>query len=399
MTLPSLILDKEQDRRIRAGHAWIFSNEVDIKRSPLTQFSPGDAVAIVNQQGTWIANGYVNPHSLICARVVSRNPKRWLDADMLQTRLAAALHLRKRLYANPFYRLVHGESDLLPGLIVDRYGDYLVVQITTAGMERQRDALLETLVDLLAPAGILLRNDTSARAQEGLPELVETVFGDIPATVEIDEAGCRFAVDLHQGQKTGWFYDQADNRDQLTRFVKDAAMLDVCSYTGAWTVRALVAGARHVTAVDVSAPALAQLQANVALNGVAEQIDIRQGDAFELLKLLRHEKRQFDLVNLDPPAFIKRKKDLKAGTDAYRRLNQLGLELVKPGGFLVSSSCSFHFAAAQLQQAIRQASTKIQSPVQILYQGQQAADHPVHPAIPESAYLKTLFVHKMTSSQ
>lgn len=398
MTIPSLVLAKDQDRRIRAGHAWVFSNEVDTNKSALQQFSPGEPVAILNAQGHWIANGYVNPHSLICARVISRNPKVWLDAALLKERLTAALRLRERLYPQPFYRLVYGESDLLPGLIVDRYGNYLAVQITTAGMERQRDALLETLIALLRPSGIILRNDTPARAQEGLPEGIDIVFGEIPERVSLEEASCRFAVDLQQGQKTGWFYDQADNRAQLAAYATDATMLDVCSYTGAWTVRALAAGATHVTAIDVSANALEHLQYNAALNGYAEKVTTLQGDAFDQLKRLREQHAQFDLVNLDPPAFIKRKKDSKAGADAYRRLNQLGLELVKPGGMLVTSSCSFHFGEDQLQQVVRQAANKLQCAVQLLRRGQQASDHPVHPAIAETAYLKTLFVHKMETS-
>jgi len=393
--LPTLKLGKDQERRLLAGHAWIYSNEVDTKETPLKAFSAGEQVAVVSQRGKWIGNAYVNPHALICARIVSTDISKTLDEKLLTERISQALLLRQRLYKQNFYRLVYGESDFLPGLVIDRYGDYLVMQITTAGMEAVRSQIISVLEKLLSPHGILLRNDTPMRAMEGLDTSVTVVSGDIPPQVQLSEGDSSFEVSLLEGQKTGWFFDQAANRNDMCRYIREGdSVLDICSYVGAWGIRAARAGATEVICVDSSNTALEQVKRNAEINGVQEQIRTMKNDAFERLKKFAKRKRQFDMVVLDPPAFIKRKKDLKEGMQAYRRLNALGLEVLKPGGILVTSSCSFHMAQSQLLNAARQGSVRQRNSLQLLQYGQQGVDHPVHPAIPETAYLKTLFLHK-----
>jgi 23S rRNA (cytosine1962-C5)-methyltransferase len=389
MSLPPLILRKNEDRRLRAGHLWVFSNEVDTVRTPLKNFAPGDAVEIQSHSGRFIGNGYVNPNSLICARILSRDATHAPDRSLLVHRLNIALSLRQRLYARPFYRLVFGESDALPGLVVDRYGELLVVQITTAGMERLRDDIAAALEKVIKPAGILWRNDVGMRELEGLP-LYTDITGAVPDTAMIEEHGQRFEVPLSGGQKTGWFYDQYDNRGRMLRYLPGRRLLDVFSYVGAWGVTAAARGASDVHCVDSSAAALACVQRNASLNGV--EVTGHQGDAFDVLRELHTAGEKFDVVILDPPAFVKRKKDLAAGRDAYRRINQLGMQLLNRDGLLISCSCSHHMPAQDLLLAIQSGARHLDRDAQLLEQGGQAADHPVHPAIPETAYLKAFYV-------
>ncbi|HSN18432.1 MAG TPA: RlmI/RlmK family 23S rRNA methyltransferase, partial [Gammaproteobacteria bacterium] len=238
MSLPPLILRKNEDRRLRAGHLWVFSNEVDIGRTPLKAFQPGDLVEIQSASGHVIGTGYVNPNSLISARILSRDPQHLPDRSLLVHRLNIALALRERLYPKPYYRLVFGESDGLPGLVVDRYGDVLVCQVTTAGMERLKADIVAALEKVLKPAVIVFRNDVGVRELEGLPLYVETALGTAPATVQVEEHGQKFEAPLEGGQKTGWFFDQHDNRARLLRYVKGQRVLDVCSYVGGWSVQA-----------------------------------------------------------------------------------------------------------------------------------------------------------------
>lgn len=388
MELPALVLKKNEDRRLRAGHLWVFSNEVDTARSPLTAFAPGQMVRVTDSRGEALGSAYVNPNSLICARLVSRDPEVVLDRSLLVHRLNVALSLRERVYPQPHYRLVHAESDGLPGLVVDRFGDILVAQLNTAGMDRRRDEVIEALVKVLKPAGILLRNDTPARSLEGLPLGVEVAWGGVPDSVRIEENGARFEVPLQGGQKTGWFYDHRDNRARMQRYVRGARVLDVFSYVGGWGIQAAVAGAREVVLVDASEAALEQAGVNAALNGVDDRVSGMLGDAFEALKSLRAARERFDVVVLDPPAFIKRRKDVAEGIQAYRRINQAAMQLLGKDGILVSASCSYHLERATLLSLMDKTARHLDRSLQILEQGGQGPDHPVHPAIPETDYLK-----------
>jgi 23S rRNA (cytosine1962-C5)-methyltransferase len=385
-----LFLKRNEDRRLSAGHLWVYSNEVDTGKSPLSGFEPGSLAVIQSAAGKTLGAGYVNPRSLICARLLTRRPRAALDAGFFERRLRSALSLRESLFEQPYYRLVFGESDGLPGLVVDRYGTVLVVQITTAGMEAVRELLLEALDRILSPTGILLRNDSSVRVLEGLPQETQ-VIGAVPETVLLTEGGVQFEVPLGAGQKTGWFYDQRSNRQAMHKYVKDRQVLDVFSYIGAWGLQAAAAGAAGVCCVDSSPVAQAFMEKNIAANNLGDKVRLENGDAFDVLKALQDTDQRFDVVIVDPPAFIKRRKDIKAGEQGYGRLNRLALKLLAPDGILISCSCSMHLSEERLQHIVHQSARKLGRQVQILERGFQCMDHPVHPAIPETAYLKALF--------
>lgn len=388
--LPELRLKRGEDRRLSAGHLWVFSNEVDTQRTPLHAFEPGTHARIVSDRDKFLGYGYVNPHSLICARILSRDVARPPSKSLLVHRLQIAQSLRRALYEHPFYRCAFGESDGLPGLVLDRFGDVVVGQIATAGMEAMRSDIEEAVQKVLAPAALVWKNDSGARDLEGLPHYTEVAFGELPDGVVIEEGGVGFRVPLQGGQKTGWFFDQAANRLALRKYVGGARVLDVFSYMGAWGLGALRAGATEVTCVDSSESALEALQATAKENSLKPAL-IR-GDAFEVLQSLHAERRKFDVVVIDPPAFIKRKKDIPKGEAAYKRLNQLAMQLLDRDGILVSCSCSYHLSADSLIDAIQRAARHLDRFAQIIEIGGQAPDHPIHPAIPETRYLKTVFV-------
>ena len=393
--LPPLRLKRGEDKRLRAGHLWIFSNEVDTGATPLTAFRPGQQAQVVGDRGQPLGVAYVNPATLICARLVSRSAGERLDQPLIMQRLRSALALRERLYATPHYRWCFGESDLLPGLVLDRFGDVVVGQIATAGMEALRAEVEAAVRAVLAPAALVWKNDSGARDLEQLPHAVHVAWGDLPAEVELIESPTRerplrLVAPLSEGQKTGWFYDQAANRARFTRFLAPgASVLDVCSYAGGWGVTAATHGAASVTCVDSSQRALDYVARNAAANGVA--IEPLRGDAFDMLESLAASGRRFGAVVLDPPAFIKRRKDIPAGQAAYRKLNQLALRVLGPDGLLVSCSCSHHLEPEALVGAIQAAARHTGRFVQVLEAGGQSPDHPVHPAIHETRYLKAYF--------
>lgn len=388
-----LRLKKAEERRLRAGHPWVYSNEVDTDATPLRLFEPGQPVIIETHTGKSLGTGYINPHSLICARLVSRDAEHPFSPSLLVHRLNVALALRERIYRQPCYRLIYGEADGLPGLVVDRYGEYCVVQITTAGMERLRDAILAALHKVIRPRAVLWRNDSPVRELEGLSTYVETTGDEpLPETVLIEENGTHFEVPLASGQKTGWYYDHQDNRARLLKYVADRQVLDLFSYLGGWGIQAVRHGAASALCVDDSARALGYAAANATRNGLADRVTTRQGDAFSVLKTLREERARFDIVVLDPPAFIKRRKDLKEGLVAYRRLNEMAMQVLAREGLLVSCACSQLLTQDTLESILLQSARHLDRSLQLLERGQQGPDHPVHPAIPETAYLKALFV-------
>ena len=389
------MLRRGEDRRLRAGHLWVFSNEVDTAATPLVDLEPGGLVRVLGDRGQFIAYAYANPATLIAARILSRDPSRPVDTPLVAARLRSALALRERLHATPHYRWVFGESDGLPGLVLDRYGDVVVGQSSTLGMERLRPLVEEAIREVLGPRVLVWKNDGSSRALEGLPSVVSSAWGGLPDEVEVVESwpggpALRFSAALAEGQKTGWFYDQAFNRSLLGRFMpRGARVLDVCSYAGGWAVAAAAAGAGAVTCVDASAPALQRAGRNTAAHGL--EPDLRRGDAFAVLGAMVDAGERFDAVVVDPPAFVKRRKELPQGQAAYRKLNQLALRLLGNDGLLVSCSCSYHLAADDLLGAIHAAARQAGAEVQVLHAAGQSPDHPVHPAIPETRYLKAFF--------
>ena len=388
--VPTLRLKRGEDRRLSAGHLWVFSNEIDTERTPLVGFEPGALAELRGHRDVFMGHVYVNPHALICARILSRDIRRPVDESLIEERLRSALALRERLGNAPYYRWVFGESDLLPGLVLDRYGDIVVGQIATAGMEALKGVVTAAVRRVADPVTLYWKNDSNARDLEHLGKESGVAFGTVPEALAVQESGLTFAVPLVAGQKTGWFFDQTANRTRLKRYVSSGArVLDVCSYAGGWAVAALSYGAGSALCVDSSATALDSARANAARNGFS--LEVLCEDAFDALKLLAAQGERFDVVVLDPPAFIKRKKDIAQGQAAYRKLNQLALGVLADEGVLVSCSCSYHLAPEELVNAIQAAARHGGRFVQLLEAGGQSPDHPVHPAIPETRYLKAFF--------
>ena len=391
MSLPPLRLAKNEEKRLRAGHLWIFSNEVDIAQTPLKAFQRGDLAQVEDAKGQALGVAYVNPDTLISARLLTRDPRASINEKFFLRRFQTALSLRERLFDQPFYRLVHGESDGLPGLVVDRFGDVLSLQTNTCGMETLQDLIVAALEKFLSPRAIVIKNTSSLRQLEGLEEYTKIASGTLEGGTVIEENGVRFHVDVLGGQKTGWFFDHRSNRALASSLAKGQKVLDLFSYAGGWGIQAAVAGAEEVDCVDGSEAAISLARKNAELNGVAGRVSYEHGDAFDFLKLAREERRKYGLIILDPPALIKRKKDVKPGIEAYRRLNQGALQLLAPGGILVSASCSHHLHREVLHDILRAAARHGDRHLAFIAQGGQGPDHPVHPAIPETDYLKAYF--------
>ena len=390
-----LVLRKGADRRLRGGHLWVYSNEIDSKLTPLGQFKSGDLVCVRSAEGKALGSAYMEPQSLICARVYASGKQRPLDETLFGERLQSALAIRESAFTEPCYRLVYGDSDTLPGVVIDRFGDYLVVQLNNAGMERYREPLLAALISTLQPLGILLRGDSRSRREQGLPEDIEVVYGEVPELLELEENGVRFQAPAYTGPKTGWFYDHRMSRARLAPWVSGKSVLDVYSYIGGWGIQAAAFGASRVCCLDSSAQALDGVVINAGLNKVQDRVTVRRGSAPETMADMHGEGQQFDVLVLDPPAFIQRKKDLKKGFAAYRRIIELGLRLLAPGGLLVAGSCSVHLSRADLMSAMQQAAVRADCQLRIVEQGGQGPDHPIHPAIPETEYLKAIFARKV----
>jgi 23S rRNA (cytosine1962-C5)-methyltransferase len=366
----------------------VFSNEITMKPE-YRQMPPGGLVCLEGDDGARFGTFMFNPHSLIAARLLDRDPAAEIDPAWLRARLREAIGLRERVCDTAFHRLVHAEADRLPGLVIDRYDDVAVLQANTAGMDRLMPLIVEAIAELLPLRAVVARNDSPARRQEGLAESVALVFGT-DARAEVVEGGVRFPIDPLNGQKTGWFFDQRPNRDHVAALAKDARVLDVFCHIGAFGLRCAAAGAREVTLVDSSAPALAQAEEAAALNGVGDQVHVRRADAFDAMAAMAGE--QFDIVVCDPPAFARSRKDADAGLRAYGRMARLAAPLVAPGGFLLVASCSYHAPLEAWCAQIAFGLHRARRDGRILFTGGAGPDHPVHPHLPETAYLKTQLI-------
>lgn len=392
--LPLVRLQEGRERRVRNGHPWIYSNEIQMTPA-VKALPPGGLVRVEDAQGTALGTFGFNPHTLIAARVMSRDPRVTVDTGLLATRLRRALDLRQRLFPTPHYRLIHAEADGFPGLVVDRYGDILSVQLNTAMMEALRAPLLAALREVVQPRAIVLRNDSPSRTLEGLELGSETAFAedgvDLTQPVEILENGGRFLVDVLEGQKTGWFYDQRDNRAAAARMAGGGRVLDVYTYAGGFGVQAGLAGATEVVLVDRSRPVLDRGLAAAELNGV-KNVSAMQGDGVFVMDQLAGDKERFDLVIADPPAFVKSKKDLNVGLRGYRKMIRAAASVVAPGGSLLVASCSHAVDMEAFTNEMRAGLAKAGRSGRILRQAGAGADHPVHPFLPESAYLKAILL-------
>ena len=388
---PTITLRKGSQRRALAGHPWIYSNEIEMTPAAKA-LPPGQVVRVKAGDGRPIGTALFNSHSLIAGRLLDADPHLAIDALFLARRLERALALRERLFDKPFYRLIHAEADGLPGVVLDRFGDALVLQTNSAGMERLLDALADAIDRVLKPQALLLRNDSPARKLEGLEPYVRMLSGALEGPLSLEENGVRFLADPREGQKTGWFFDQRENRARVAALAKGLRVLDVYSYCGGFALTAAAAGASEVTAVDRSEAALALAEQAAAQNGLAERCRFRRADAFTELEAMTRAKQNFDIVVADPPAFVKSKKDLGQGARAYRKLARLSAECVRPGGFLFIASCSHNMEAGLFAEEVRRGIHDLAREARILASTGAAPDHPVHPALPESAYLKGLLL-------
>jgi 23S rRNA (cytosine1962-C5)-methyltransferase len=384
---PLLRLNPGAGRRLKSGHPWAFSNEIAMKPE-YRQMPAGIPVRLEGDDGWRFGTFAFNPHSLIAARLLDRDPEAAIDEGFVRGRIASAAVLRERLGLGAFHRLVHAEADRLPGLVIDRYGDVLVLQANAAGMDRLTPEIVAALRAIQAPRAIVARNDSPSRAHEGLPEQVALLHGT-EAAVTVQEGGVSFAVDPLSGQKTGFFFDQRPNRDRMASLASGARVLDVFCHTGAFGLRCLASGAAAATLVDASAPALELAAATAEANGLAARTTLRRGDAFAVLEEIFHAGERFDVVICDPPAFAKSKKDQAAGLRAYARLARLAAGTVAEGGLLFIASCSHHAPPDLFAAAVAEGVHRARREARILASGGAGPDHPVHPELPESAYLKS----------
>jgi 23S rRNA (cytosine1962-C5)-methyltransferase len=388
-TRPTIRLLLKRDGRVRAGHPWVYSNEIAMDATAKA-VAPGSVVNLVSAEDRGLGTAFFNPHTLIAARLLSREPNLAIDKGFFLRRLRSALALRTRLYDSPFYRLVHAEADGLPAMIVDRMGDVLSVQLNAAGPAAAEADIIAALTDLLHPATIVLKNDSPARTLEGLEPDTRLATGTIADAVEIVENGARFLAHPLEGQKTGWFYDQRDSRAFVARFAPDARVLDAYCYGGGFGVLSAFMGAKSVLMVDRSQAALDAAMESARLNRVADRCAVRRQEVFEALEALRTEGQRFEIVIVDPPAFAKSRKEVPAALRGYRKLVRLAAALVAPGGILFAASCSHNVEAGPFGEAVAQGLADAGRSGRILRQAGAGPDHPVHPMLPESAYLKSL---------
>ncbi|MBM4167888.1 MAG: class I SAM-dependent rRNA methyltransferase [Ignavibacteria bacterium] len=378
-----IVLKKNEERRLLNGHQWIFSNEIkSVNGSP----DVGDVVELRRHDGRFLGIGFFNPHSLIAFRFLNKEEIP-IMTDFFAVRIASALELRKRLFPDSdSYRVVYGESDFLPGLIVDKYGDLIALQILAAGMDKRLGMILDAIDAIFKPKSIVARNESPVRSLEHLPLRKETLRGSDHQTI-ISENGLMLKVDILEGQKTGGFLDQRLNRLTIRKYTAGARVLDCFCNDGGFALNALRGGAVEVTAIDISEAAIARSRVNTTLNhlnGIAYHI----GDVFDELNAMREQKRQFDVVILDPPSFTRSKKTIATALKGYQRLNSLALDVIGSSGFLVTASCSHHITEEAFLTAVQESAHKRSRKIQLLELTGASPDHPVLPAMPETKYLK-----------
>jgi 23S rRNA (cytosine1962-C5)-methyltransferase len=382
--MPRLLLKRNQDRRVRGGHPWVFSNEVEtVEGAP----EDGDLVEVCDARGAFLGIATWNRRSLICARVLTRG-RDPIDADFFARRIERALRLRERVAPGlDTLRVVHSEADLLPGLTIDRYREWLAVQVTTLGMEKRLDVIREGIERALKPKGVVRVADSPLRSLEGLPLERELWWGEVPERIEVGISGFTLEVDLRNGQKTGLFLDQRENRALAERHAKDQRVLDLFCYQGEWSLHAARGGAQEILAIDRSAPALAAAGRNAARNGCEGRITLRQGEGFDAMHQLERERQRFGLVILDPPALVKSRAHLAAGARAYRDLNKVAMSMLNEGGVLITCSCSHHMDDVLFRQVLLESARAARRPFRVLDWRGEASDHPQLLAVPETHYL------------
>jgi len=373
-------------RRIRDGHPWVYRTEI----AKITgEFTPGDIVDVVDARGAFVARGYINPQSMLTVRVMTLDPRETVDGDLIRRRIERAWRSRQRLLPDTgSCRVVFGEADFLPGLIVDKFEDVLVIQILALGMERWRETIVAALEEIFRPRGIYERGDERVRELEGLPQQKGFVRGEFPTRFTITENGLQMIVDVASGQKTGHYLDQRLNRAAIRPYARDARVLDAFCNTGGFALNAAAAGAREVVAVDSSAEALAILRENAALNGLQDRIRTEEANAFDFLRAQDRAGERYDLIVLDPPAFAKNRAALAGAIRGYKEINLRALRMLREGGILVTCSCSYHMTPDLFAEVIADAARDARRRLRLIEARAQPPDHPMVVGYPESHYLK-----------
>ena len=376
-----IVLKKNEEHRITAGHQWVFSNEIaSLRGIPET----GEVVELLRHDQKFLGLGFYHPHSLIAFRYLTPEQEE-IGFSFFEGRIKQAFSLRQKLYpGSETFRLVHGESDFLPGLIIDKYNEYISLQILSAGMDKQTETVCDVLESMFHPKAIVARNDVAVRTLEELPLEKKVLRGNAGVTIIND--GVKFEVDVLNGQKTGFFLDQRENRKSIHRYATGGSVLDCFCNEGGFALHAASAKAASVRGLDISEPAIAKARVNARLNSA--EVDFEIGDVSEMLKMLAEKNKKFDMVILDPPSFTKSKKNIPAALRGYKDINSAALRLINIGGFLVTASCSHHITEDGFLSAIEQAAIKSKHDVQLLEFAGAAPDHPVIPAMPETKYLK-----------
>jgi 23S rRNA (cytosine1962-C5)-methyltransferase len=388
-TRPAVALLPGRHKRAEAGHPWVYSNEV-VMDEAARQLPPGALVTLRRADGSALGVAMFNPHSLLAARLLDRDAGRSVGRRFVARHVERALRLREQLFDEPYYRLVHAEADRMPGLVIDRIGDVLVVQSNTAGMARLEPIVLDVLTRMIEPRAIVLRNDSPLRAQEGLPSETRLAVGALDEAIVLRENGAVFPVDPLGGQKTGWFFDQRPNREFVAALARaGASVLDLYCYTGGFAVQAALGGAGKVVGIDRSEPALGLARQAARLNGVDAICDFRRGDAFGEAERLAGAGQRFDVVVADPPAFAKSRKETPAALRGYRKLARLAAAATARGGILFVASCSYNVGAGEFAEAVRRGLADAGRSGRIIRLAGAGPDHPIHPALPETAYLKS----------
>jgi 23S rRNA (cytosine1962-C5)-methyltransferase len=384
--VPTALISRRGVDRLRAGHPWVYRS--DVKE---TDAAPGDLVQVADDRGRRHGTAFWSSASQIALRFVGADevPD---ESSFFRARLRAAAAYRETLQIDgDAYRLVHGEADRLPGLVVDRYGEHLVIQTLAQGSDRRLDLFTRLLVDLLSPKGIVARNDAKARRLEGLDERVEVVHGGVPERVEVREGPTRLLVDLRQGQKTGLFLDQRENHAAAARYARGRA-LDAFTYNGGFAL-AMARGCERVLALDSSPQALGFTAENAALNGT--DLELREANVFDELRELDVSAERFDTIVLDPPAFAKHRAAVERAAAGYKEINLRALKLLNPGGHLITCSCSYHVSEPLFLEILGAAAADVRAPISVVEKRMQARDHPVLLNVPETSYLKFLVLRRL----
>ena len=375
-------LKKKEERRVQRGHPWVFSNEVqDLPADAM----PGEPVEVRDFAGNFLGRGYMNPRSLIAVRILTRKQED-MDTAFFTGRIGRARDLRKDLGFGESFRAVFSEGDGLPGLIVDKYADTLVVQSLTAGIDGMLDLVLAALRDVYGPKTIVLRNDTSSRELEGLGKETRVVLGETSGMVEFEESGIRYRANAIEGQKTGFFFDQRENRLVLKDLVRGRRTLDCFCYVGAWALSAVRYGATEVIGIDSSEKAVTLARSNAGLNNLSAKFVV--GDVFEKLRELEKQKERYGCIILDPPAFVKSRAKVREALKGYKEINLRGMRLLEPGGFLVTCSCSHHIDQELFREMLIDSAWSAGRQARLLEMRSQSRDHPMLLAAKESQYLK-----------